>query len=185
MVGAALALAAVARRGRRVLTALPAVLVLGAVLLLAGGAGAALLHPAHWGRLLVGLGDGAAALPQATLPLAADADPWLATVVLASGGLLLGATVLLAVRLPARPALGARLRAAAPAVVASGVPGFILMATAPALTGAALFAALAAALWLEAVPARGRRVALGLAAGAALAGVAGGALLDRDRPWLD
>jgi transglutaminase-like putative cysteine protease len=188
MLALALALAAGVARvapGRRRAAALAGgVLAFLAGTLTLAGAPLRLLEPPSWGSLLSGLGQGLEALPGASTPYS-GADPWARTVILAGGGLLLAAGVLLAARRAGRPALGSRILAAGPLLLAAGVPAVVLSDKAGVVTGFALFSVLAAYLWLDRIRRADAALALVLAAGAGVAGVALGAVIDARKPWVD
>ncbi|HEY5144145.1 MAG TPA: transglutaminase domain-containing protein [Solirubrobacteraceae bacterium] len=184
---AGLALLRIARaEGRRrgaLLLALALVLA-GAVLLLAG-VPVRLLVPDRWGRLVSGIAGGLRALPGAPVPYDGS-DPWVRIALLAGGGLLAAIGVLQALWPRGRGALSGSVRAAAVTLgVLYALPVIQHPPARPYLAGAIFMLALGAFLFADRLT---RTQAIPAAVLLVLAAVGGAALapaLARDRPWLD
>ena len=184
-VAGAAVLAALGRRGR---LARPRIVVAAVTLttviagLVAIGLEPRLLVPSQWGTLGRDLGDGLSGAFAASYPYH-GADPWTRTVILLGLPLLLG----IAAGLAFAPARGERLRTLGLATLfaAWAIASALNAPSAPVVWGVALFAAVAAWLWL------GRMRRAIAAPAAALLGVAAAAAiplalaLDRGHPLLD
>jgi protein-glutamine gamma-glutamyltransferase len=168
---------------RRATRGLAALGVLVATLLLAGAPADLVVDPRRWSVLLDGVGQGLEALPGTSTPYQGDGT-WARTVVLAAGGVLLAGLAVAAVRLPRDAPLARRALATTPGLLLAGVPAFLISREDPVILGVLLFAAVAAALWLETARA-GARTTLGLVTGAALLGAALTPAIDGRRAWLD
>jgi transglutaminase-like putative cysteine protease len=158
--------------------------VLAGVLLLAGAPAGLVLDPRGWGALAGGVGQGLGALPRVTVPYE-GADPWVRTVILAGGGLLLVLAALAVALLPERPSTLRRARAALPLLILPTVPGFLIEGRDGTVSGLVLFGALALALWLEDVASHDAGRALAFLGAAGVLGALAVPVLDRDTPWLD
>jgi transglutaminase-like putative cysteine protease len=166
-----------------VLAAIAALGVLAGVAI-AVGLPARLLAPSGWGELLSNLGDGIASLGSADYPYKGG-DEW------SRLALLLGLApfLALAAALAFWPGAGRhRLRRGLGLVVLLAAYGTAVTVASPGqplLRGSALFALVAAWIWLPALGQRGARAALGMLAVAGVAAIPLAGRLDAGEPWLD
>jgi transglutaminase-like putative cysteine protease len=169
----------VARRPVRLVAAGAVLLAaLGAVLVVAG-APLALLRPDRWGRLASEIGAAMQDLPALRVPYSGQ-DPWVHTVLLSGGGLLLVAAALLALR--------ARAHSFAAAVclgVLYTVPIVEHAPQRPWLDGAVFAVLLGVCLWGDRLRRREVPLAVPLGAVVVLAAVVTAPRLDSGSPWID
>ena len=172
---------AVRRAARAVLRALAAA---GAVLamLLVAGVPFAMLDPEAWGALASGLGQGIEALPTLGVPYR-GVDPWIRTVLIAAGGVLVLLAALLAVRALRRDArpLGAALALA----TAFAIPVVVHNPDSALLWGALFTVLLGAVLWGDRIERAHVPASLAFVAVALGAGLVVAPRVEADEPWID
>jgi len=157
-------------------------LVAFAAVLLAAGVPLDLLRPDHWRDLAIGLGQGMQSLPTIGVPYR-GVDPWIGIVLVAGGGLLLGAGGLLtarALRQERRP-VGAALALA----LAYVVPIVVREQAHPFASGMVFAVLLGALLWGDRIE-RGAAGAAAVFVAVALVGaLLASPRLDAAEPWVD
>jgi transglutaminase-like putative cysteine protease len=173
--------AALTRRGAWRKLGAAAALLLGALalILLAAHVPARTLRPDHWDILVAGIGDGLSSLPALRVPYRGF-DPWIRSVLLGGGGLLLLAGACLALAPHPR-----RFAAALCLGLLYAVPIVESAPRHPYLDGTIFAALLGTCLWGDRLRPGDRPLAVGLALAALLAGAIAAPRVDSGKPWVN